>query len=254
MLKFICKTLILLLALFGLTMLTSETMGFPPFLNLFTQEGPQQYVSFLTLACITLSSYALGSIPFGLVFTKISGLKDLRKVGSGNIGATNVLRAGGKKLAALTLLFDALKGAVCVVVVQSDFINHLFTTNPSLSTQSILPLLAASSALLGHLYPIWLSYKGGKGIATLTGLLLSLSLGTWFVAFSLWAAVFWKTRISSLAAVIALIALPPAGFFIENMSFSIWLLGTSTLLLWRHKDNIKRLLAGQEKAITPKSN
>lgn len=252
MLKFTFKSLILFLTLFGLVILTSKLTGLPSLSDLFALKGSAQYNILLTLTCITFGSYALGSIPFGLIFTKISGLTDLRKVGSGNIGATNVLRAGGKKLAALTLLFDALKGAVCVLVIQSGLIDNLFTEPPS--DHSTLSLLAASSALLGHLYPVWLSYRGGKGIATLAGLLLSLSLGTWCIACALWAAVFWKTRISSLAAVFALVALPPAGFFIENMTFSLWLAGTSALLLWRHKDNIKRLISGQEKAITSQSN
>lgn len=207
------------------------------------------------LLLLSLGGYFLGSIPFGLVLTKLSGLKDIRQMGSGNIGATNVLRTGGKKLAALTLLFDALKGALGVLFVQSDFLKEMIQTFSWLpggfgASQNTLALLVATTALLGHLFPFWLSYKGGKGIATLAGLLISLSPLSGGVGFLLWGAVFWKTKISSLAAIITLILLPIASIWIqESLTFSLWLTAMSLLLLWRHKENINRLLSGQERPI-----
>lgn len=192
----------------------------------------------LSVAVTIAVGYLLGSIPFGLLLTKLVGLGDIRNIGSGNIGATNVLRTGRKGLAALTLLLDAIKGIVAI-----KFIEH--------GLSSDMVGIAALSAMLGHLFPVWLKFKGGKGVATAAGCLLALSppvglsvIGTWV----LMAALF---RYSSLAAIIAALLTPLYTWIFAEKWLTIAGF-ISAMVLLRHKDNIKRLLAGTETKIGKK--
>src|SRR3954464_2099237 len=177
--------------------------------------------------------YLLGSIPFGLLLTKIAGTQDIRGIGSGNIGATNVLRTGGKGLAAATLVGDALKGTLAVLVV-----SYLYGRN--------LALFAALGAFLGHLYPVWLRFRGGKGVATYIGILLALA---WPVALAfclIWLAVAALTRYSSLSGLVAS-ALSPLILWVLGYQPEALLIALLTLLLWiKHRSNLTRLVNGTE--------
>lgn len=187
--------------------------------------------------------YLLGSIPFGLILTRLAGTADLRAIGSGNIGATNVLRTGRKDLAAATLLLDALKGSVAVWV--------------ALRWGAGAGILAGFGAFLGHLYPVWLKFAGGKGVATFIGVLLAL----WWpglIAFAvLWLAVAYLTRYSSLAALVASALLPVGHLALDwrggqITAMSLAFLAMAALLWWKHRPNIERLLAGTEGRIGQK--
>jgi glycerol-3-phosphate acyltransferase PlsY len=183
-----------------------------------------------------LFGYACGAIPFGLILTRLAGTSDLRAIGSGNIGATNVLRTGRKDLAALTLLLDLLKGTVAVLTVA-----HFAPGTPM--------LLAAQGAFLGHLFPVWLQFRGGKGVATFLGCLLGVA---WQVALAfgiIWVAVAFLTRTSSAGA-LAASALTPIGLLIMGRSDAALMFGLMAILLWvKHRANISRLLAGTESRI-----
>ena len=188
-----------------------------------------------------LLGYLLGTIPFGLFFTWLSGAGDVRKIGSGNIGATNVLRTGKKWAAAATLLCDGAKGAAAVLLARQ-----------------LLPdgteIFTALGAVLGHLFPVWLRFKGGKGVATFLGVCLALywPVGLAVAATWLGAALIW--RISSLSALIA-IALSSAYFLLFHQeSYAALALVLSALIYFMHRDNIRRLLRGEEPRIGAKSN
>nr|WP_119307688.1 glycerol-3-phosphate 1-O-acyltransferase PlsY [Cohaesibacter haloalkalitolerans] len=187
-----------------------------------------------------LFGYVLGSTPFGLILTKMGGLGDVRKIGSGNIGATNVLRTGNKKLAALTLLGDLLKGTLAVIIAREVAIAFLPDSPQQIAS------LAGLGAFLGHLFPFWLKFRGGKGVATYLGVLLGLYPAA-FLAFAfIWLTSAYLTRYSSLSALIGSALMPFVLF-----GFGQWnltgLFAVMTLLLWiRHKENITRLLAGTE--------
>ncbi len=179
--------------------------------------------------------YLLGSIPFGLVLTWIAGKGDVRKIGSGNIGATNVLRTGSKGLAALTLLLDCLKATAAVLVVQRLF-----------GPQAGPP--AGAGALIGHLYPVWLKFRGGKGVATLLGVLIPL-LPIAAVAYAaVWILLLLTIRISSVAGMSAAISAPITAYILHSSLFPM-LLGFAVLVLWKHRENILRLKAGTEPRI-----
>jgi glycerol-3-phosphate acyltransferase PlsY len=177
--------------------------------------------------------YLLGSIPFGLILTRLAGAGDLRAIGSGNIGATNVLRTGRKGLAAATLVGDALKGTVAVLVAYRWYGQDL-------------AILAALGAFLGHLFPVWLKFKGGKGVATYIGLLIALAWPA-AVAFCLiWVAVAAATRYSSLAGLTASLASPFVLWMLDNRQ-EAQLFALLTALLWiMHWANIARLVTGRE--------
>jgi glycerol-3-phosphate acyltransferase PlsY len=179
--------------------------------------------------------YLLGSIPFGLLLTWASGNGDVRKVGSGNIGATNVLRAGGKGLAALTLVLDALKGAAAVWIAQ-----NFMPATPSAD------LAAAAGALVGHLYPVWLKLRGGKGVATLFGILLALWPTGALVYAVIWLLVLLTIRISSVAGIAAAVSAPVAAAIFDMDFLFPLLLGFALLVVWKHRENIARLRAGTE--------
>jgi len=194
-----------------------------------TVDWPQIPLALAVLAF----GYLLGSIPFGVILTRFAGAGDVRTIGSGNIGATNVLRTGRKGLAAATLLGDTLKGALAVVAV-------------NMIDGSFLPLVAGFGAFIGHLFPVWLGFKGGKGVATYIGILLVLA---WPVAIGfclVWVAVAALTRYSSLAGLTAS-ALTPVALWFNGQRPETLLFAALTVLLWlRHHENIARLISGSE--------
>ena len=183
--------------------------------------------------------YFLGSIPFGLLITRLAGQGDIREIGSGNIGATNVLRTGNKKLAALTLLADALKGTVAVLVA-FHFAGQDFA------------VIAGLAAFLGHLFPVWLKFNGGKGVATYLGILGGLFFPALLVFAVVWLSAAFLFRYSSLAALLATLATPFVLRYFEAFQYSE-LFMLLTLLTWiKHHENIKRLLKGTESKIGKK--
>jgi len=184
--------------------------------------------------------YVLGSIPFGLLLTRAAGLGDVRKIGSGNIGATNVLRTGNKKLAALTLLLDGLKGTAAVLLAR-----HFWGEGPA--------VVAGLGAFLGHLFPVWLGFKGGKGVATYIGVLAGLHWPAALVFCGTWLAVAFATRYSSLAALIASIAVPILLCFERQTVLAGLALFMTLALLWKHRANIARLRRGDEPKIGSKA-
>ncbi|MGB3500911.1 MAG: glycerol-3-phosphate 1-O-acyltransferase PlsY [Mesorhizobium sp.] len=187
---------------------------------------------------IIFVGYLLGSIPFGLIITRLAGMGDVRRIGSGNIGATNVLRTGSRKLAAATLLGDALKGTVAV------FIGAMW--GPGFA------IAAGFAAFIGHLFPIWLGFKGGKGVATYLGVLLGLSWKVALVFAVVWLAVAALTRYSSLAALLAAVATPLALFWWGPTPVA-WLFTAMSLIVFlKHHANIRRLLDGDESKIGAK--
>jgi glycerol-3-phosphate acyltransferase PlsY len=184
--------------------------------------------------------YLCGSIPFGLILTKLAGTQDLRSIGSGNIGATNVLRTGRKGLAVATLIGDMLKGTVAVIVA-----GQIAGPNAAIA--------AGLGAFLGHLFPIWLRFKGGKGVATYIGLLLGLFWPAALAFCAVWLAVAFVSRYSSLSALVAS-ALTPIGLYFDGHPALALLFAVLTVLLWiMHRANIQRLLNGSEGKIGSKS-
>ena len=191
----------------------------------------------LQYAAALIFGYLCGSIPFGVVLTRVAGAPDLRSVGSGNIGATNVLRTGRKVLAATTLAGDILKGTVAVVVI-----GFIFSREAT--------LYAALGAFLGHLFPLWLGFKGGKGVATYIGLLLGLALWLALIVFCLiWIAIAAASRYSSLAALVASAATPVVLWWNGNVPEAKLFLLLSALVWLTHRANIARLISGTEHAI-----
>lgn len=188
--------------------------------------------------------YLLGSIPFGMIATRLGGAGDIRKVGSGNIGATNVLRTGRRDLALITLLGDGGKGAVAVLLA------WLATRDGTPEQQAVLTSLAAGAAFLGHLFPVWLGFKGGKGVATFFGTLLAAAWPVGLAAAATWLITAFLFRISSLAALVA-VALAPAIALAVGRPRPIALLALFMALLVyiRHIENIRRLLKGEEPRI-----
>ena len=195
----------------------------------------------VVLGCLALG-YALGSIPFGLIFTRLAGLGDVRAIGSGNIGATNVLRTGRKGLAAATLLGDALKGTAAVLIAQR------FAQGAG-----EWPTLAAGlGAFLGHLFPVWLGFKGGKGVATFLGVLLALSPWALLAFAAIWLGLAFTLRYSSLAALAASGATPIILWALNDIGRAGLFLVLGLLLWWKHAPNIRRLVDGTEGRIGQK--
>jgi glycerol-3-phosphate acyltransferase PlsY len=180
-------------------------------------------------------SYFLGSIPFGLVFTKLAGKGDIRHIGSGNIGTTNVLRAGSKILALLTLLADITKGALVVGIAKY------------FACDSIIQCVAGGVAILAHIFPIWLKFKGGKGVATAFGVYLALCPIIGILTLLTWVVVAKIGRVSSLSALIALFMAPIYSIFLVGKTdIVIFTMLVYFLIAWTHRENIKRLLSGKE--------
>lgn len=196
-----------------------------------------EFLSPYTIAALVLG-YLLGSIPFGLVLTRAAGLGDVRDIGSGNIGATNVLRTGNKGIAALTLLLDLLKGTAAVLI------GHAIG---ALGGVAILAsLIAGLAAFIGHTYPVWLGFKGGKGVATYIGVLLGLNWPGALAFCSVWLLVAILSRYSSLSAIVAAIVTPIWLLTVGDYATAILAALLSVLLIFKHRANIHRLVAGEE--------
>jgi acyl phosphate:glycerol-3-phosphate acyltransferase len=184
--------------------------------------------------------YALGAVPFGLILGYLSGAGDIRKIGSGNIGATNVLRTGRKGLAGATLLLDAAKGATAVLVMA-----HIGGA-PATGWASDAALAAAVGALLGHCFPVWLGFRGGKGVATLLGVCLALAWPVGLVCVAVWLIVLKVGRISSVSGMSAALAAPVTASVIGQGPMACVLAGLAVVVLWQHRANIARLRQGTE--------
>jgi glycerol-3-phosphate acyltransferase PlsY len=215
----------------------------------------------LTIAAV---SYLLGSIPFGYLLVRIFRGEDVRKSGSGNIGATNVARTGSKGLAIATLLLDALKGACAVEFafwlagtrrfVAGDIPASLYETSPQIidsRTIFLLAAVAAFCAILGHMFTIWLRFRGGKGVATAAGAFLALAPKCLLISLLMFVIVFALTRYVSLGSIVAAVSFPVAVFWLNpterSSAATLWIIAASSLLIIvRHKDNIRRLLSGTE--------
>ena|SRR5271165_4867469 len=185
--------------------------------------------------------YLFGSVPFGLLLTKLAGLGDIRSIGSGNIGATNVLRTGNKGLAAATLLLDAGKGAFAVGVFR-------YLGPPDAA------LWAGVGAVAGHLFPVWLGFKGGKGVATGLGVLLAASWPVGVTACIVWLIVAAVTRVSSLSSLAALAVTPIAALLLADGEIALLALGIAAMIIARHHENIRRLISGTEPRIGQREN
>jgi acyl phosphate:glycerol-3-phosphate acyltransferase len=190
-------------------------------------------------AAALIIGYVLGSIPFGVILTKLSGAGDLRQIGSGNIGATNVLRTGRKGLAAATLLLDMAKGAAAVWIAGK--------LGPDLG------ILGGVGAFFGHLYPVWLKFKGGKGVATMLGITLALSWGLGLLYAAVWLAALAVSRISSVSGMAAALSAPIAASMTGQLGLGVMLLGLAMMVIWKHKENIGRLIEGTEPRVGQKT-
>ena len=186
------------------------------------------------ILCAALA-YLAGSIPFGLVLTRLAGHGDIRRIGSGNIGATNVLRTGDKKLALLTLLLDGAKGAVATLIAARF--------GPTMA------IVAAGASVIGHMFPVWLGFRGGKGVATALGVLLALSWPVGLAAAAVWLATAVVTRYSSVAALVAAAATPFVAWFATDPRRTALIAGIAALVILRHHANIRRLARGEESRI-----
>ncbi len=184
--------------------------------------------------------YLFGSVPFGLILTRLAGKGDVRDIGSGNIGATNVLRTGSKPLAALTLILDCLKATAAILLAQ-----YLFGVD--------IGPLAAAGAMIGHLYPVWLRFHGGKGVATLLGVLIALLWPAALVYAAVWLFLLMTLRISSLAGMTAAVTAPMIALALHP-SYVPMLLGFAVLVLWKHRENILRLRKGTEPRLGSKTS
>ena len=195
----------------------------------------------MTLAVAALLGYLLGSIPFGVLLTRALGLGDLRAIGSGNIGATNVLRTGNKRAAFLTLVLDAAKGAIAVLVARA-------------ALGEDAAQVAGFAAFLGHCFPVWLGFKGGKGVATFLGTVLALSFPVGLAACATWLAIAFAFRWSSLAALIAAASAPEWAWLLGRPQMIALSAALAVLVIWRHGPNIRRLLDGTEPKIGAKKD
>jgi acyl phosphate:glycerol-3-phosphate acyltransferase len=202
--------------------------------------GLQTEVVWLGPAAALLLGYLLGSIPFGLLLTRLAGAGDLRSIGSGNIGATNVLRTGRKGLAAATLLLDLGKGAAAVLLAEAIW--------PGTAA------LGGMAAFLGHCYPAWLKFRGGKGVATLMGVVLALHWPSGAVYALAWIGLLGLLRISSLSGMAAAVSAPVSAAYFGRFDLVLLFLGLALIVLWKHRANIDRLLAGVEPRVGAKQS
>jgi acyl phosphate:glycerol-3-phosphate acyltransferase len=198
-----------------------------------------------TLLALALG-YLLGSIPFGLILTRLAGKGDVRQIGSGSIGATNVLRTGSKGLAAATLILDCLKATAAILIAHRLFSDPL---------NNLADRYAAGGAMIGHLYPAWLRFKGGKGVATLLGVLIGLQFWPAAAVYAaIWLALLLTIRISSVAGMSAAVSAPVSAFVLKENTLLPMLLGFALLVLWKHRENILRLRKGTEPRIGSKTS
>ncbi|KTE22134.1 glycerol-3-phosphate acyltransferase [Sphingopyxis sp. H050] len=198
----------------------------------------------MLIATLVLMGYLLGSIPFGIILTRLFGAGDLRQIGSGNIGATNVLRTGRKELAAATLILDGAKGAVAVALARLWL--------PEAGADGAM--IAGAAAMIGHCYPVWLKFRGGKGVATLLGLSLALAWPIGVIFAVAWLGTALITRISSLGGMVGAVAAPIAAAALGHRAYAIGLACLAVVVLWRHRENIARLRAGTEPRIGAKKD
>ncbi|MGH6631934.1 glycerol-3-phosphate 1-O-acyltransferase PlsY [Sphingopyxis sp.] len=198
----------------------------------------------MTLYLLIAAGYLLGSIPFGVILTRMFGAGDLRQIGSGNIGATNVLRTGRRGLAAATLILDAAKGAVAVLLAR-----HFV---PELGDHAAM--IAGAAAMIGHCYPVWLKFRGGKGVATLLGLALALAWPIGLVFAIVWLGTVLLLRISSLGGMLGAVSAPLVALALGHQIYAIGLAGLAVIVLWRHRENIARLRAGTEPRVGGKKD
>lgn len=198
----------------------------------------------MTIFLLVAVGYLLGSIPFGIILTRLFGAGDLRQIGSGNIGATNVLRTGRKGLAAGTLILDGAKGAAAVLLAR-----HFM---PELGQDGAM--IAGAAAMVGHCYPVWLKFRGGKGVATLLGLSFALAWPIGLVFAVAWLATVLLARISSLGGMVGAVSAPIAALGFGYPVYAVGLAGLAVIILWRHRENIARLRAGTEPRIGSKKD
>ncbi len=192
-------------------------------------------ISSLPTVAAALIGYLLGSVPWGILLTRVAGAGDLRTIGSGNIGATNVLRTGRKGLAAATLLLDLLKGAVAVWIAAALLPGH--------------ELAAGVAAFIGHCYPVWLRFHGGKGVATMMGVVVALHWESGLAYAVVWIGLLASLRISSVAGIAAAISAPIVAAWAGRFDLVLPFLGLAAILVWKHRANIERLIAGREPRI-----
>ena len=192
----------------------------------------------MNITLVILYSYLLGSIPFGLIYAKIAGLGDVRNIGSGNIGATNVLRTGNKQVAAYTLLSDIAKGSIAVLI-----------TNKFFNEYSLLSFLIV---YLGHIFPVWLKFKGGKGVATFIGGILITNYILGLVFLITWGVIAKIFKISSLSAIIAFIVTLVITFIFYDFNLTLLMFFFTVFSIYTHRDNIKRIISGDESRINTK--
>lgn len=193
-------------------------------------------IDFLLIVLATAVAYLLGSIPSGLLLTRYAGLGDIRNIGSGNIGATNVLRTGNKKLALLTLLCDVLKGVIAVTIAK-------------LIGGYWIVAFAATAAVIGHVFPVWLQFKGGKGVATALAVYWIAYWPLGLFACVVWLAMFYIGRISSLASISAMVLSPVIALFFGGFGMFLMSVVIGGIVIYRHKENIIRLMRGQEPTV-----
>ncbi|WP_144421063.1 glycerol-3-phosphate 1-O-acyltransferase PlsY [Ahrensia marina] len=205
----------------------------------FFEITPTDWMTMFEIIIALIGGYLLGSIPFGLLLTRAAGMGDVRAIGSGNIGATNVLRMGNKKVAAATLLLDALKGTLAVVLAK-----QLFGMEAAMA--------AALGAFLGHLYPVWLKFKGGKGVATFAGISLGFSWHVLAPFAIVWLLTAFITRYSSLAALLGSVAATAGLFWVERYDLAYLFVVLTAIVFFKHRENISRLLKGTESKIGKK--
>ena len=211
----------------------------PPRRYSFTNKGETMPTDFLPLILALVLGYLSGSIPFGLILTRAAGLGDIRNIGSGNIGATNVLRTGNKKVAAATLVLDALKAAIPVLIARYFWGEEA-------------AMLAALGAFLGHCFPVWLGFKGGKGVAVMIGSLLSLAWPVGLIFCAVWLLIAYTRKMSSLAALTAAATAPIFAYVVVGDRLAVTVLTLAILLFFQHRENIGRLLKGTEPTISGK--
>ena len=192
----------------------------------------------MDLFIVIFYSYLLGSIPFGLIYTKIAGIEDIRKIGSGNIGATNVLRTGNKQVAAYTLLSDIAKGSLAVLITNNFYQEY--------------NLLSFLIVYLGHIFPVWLKFKGGKGVATFIGGILVVNYILGLVFLITWLIVAKVFKISSLSAIIAFVVTLLTTLIFYNLNLTLLIFFFTVFSVYTHRDNIRRIVSGEESKIKTK--